>query len=999
MTNEKKFAISIHADIVDKPAESNRRNHGKGWHPFDLTAPQVEETIRLGLPISAQFLNGHRKTGNFVCAGFLAADVDDGMTLQEARDHAFVQHHAALIQTTASHTEARHRFRIVFLLERAILTAADWADALLGLALQLGSDRSATDAARLFYGNSHAEIFRIGKTMAPDVVGSLIVAGRDARASRSPINNRERLPVDAVRKIAGPELIKVAGGPHVRMDELAAGTAVHCPHHEDNDPSAFVVQSRTGQVGIHCTACHVTFWSSAGGDSYDLKSFDRMCDEKRADVIQADAEPEGLDQFFPPQPAILRHREAFLPPFAYLPGITLVKSAKGSGKTEAVKLLLAPIFAGYTIGFSPNERIKSVLLVGHRVSLIREAAAKLGLHCYLDGDDASGGMRTLAVCLDSLPKYNESKGSRRPKPFDLVIIDESEQVLAHLLGATIEKGYGIERCFDALMHEVANAKAVIALDADLGAVTAHAMKVMRPQDWLSRCRIILNDPVPTVAGRRTRLHADRKFLEGEVIAAVKRGQRCFITSNSKSYIDTIHRMIQDECGQDVVMRVVTSDNSRDDDTIRFLKDIKTRILQVQVLLGSPSIGTGLDITFPGGECHVDRVFGFFFSFINTHTDIDQQLCRVRNPGAVDLWIAPATFRFTSNVEVIMDDLARAYTVKRAVTGRRPDGMVEYNRHDPLLMICAHITAQRRASMNRLVELFCELRQHNGWVIEHVGERAETSPFKAAKEALTAEHAQKLLAAPTMADTDFDELEARALKGANLSDEERFAYRKNHFERMIGVGLDPELVGMDADRRLIERIVGMAKILSSWSIDPEFFDGLLKPTLLPNGRLSSMKPEYLVPVMIRAAGLTTAGGFAPDAIVSVETLSRFVAICRDNRTVIEEILGEPLIRDLQTKPVSQLGRFLRRIGLKLAKVQTEKVAGKKIRRYGIPAGQRDRMTALARSYLEAEARRERAKEASPRRRKRLQPARDLDAGMEGPNNPAVGAIEAVIDGGE
>jgi hypothetical protein len=499
--------------------------------------------------------------------------------------------------------------------------------------------------------------------------------------------------------------------------------------------------------------------------------------------------------------------------------------------------------------------------------------------------------------------------------------------------------------------------------------------------------------------RAVRLHGDRKFLEREVIAAIKRGERCFITSNSKDFIDTIHRMILTECGEGIVMRVITSDNSRDDATVRFLKNITTELLKVQVTAGTPSIGTGMDITFPGGACLVDRVFGFFFSFINTHTDIDQQLSQVRNPGAVDVWISPTTFRFTSNVDVIMDDLARAYVVKRAVRGRRPDGMVEYNRDDPLLLICAHVTALRRASMNRLVELFCELRKHNGWTIEHVSETAETSPFKAAKEALTAERAQKLLAAPTLPDIDFIELEARALKGANLTEEERFAYEKNDFERTVGVGLDRELVEMNADGRLIEKIVAMAKILSTWSIDSELFDNLLKPTLQPNGRLSNMKPEYLVPVMMRAAGLTTAGGFDADATVSVDTLSRFVTICRANRTVIEETMGEPIIRDFETKPVSQLGRFLRRVGLKLAVVQTEKVAGKKVRRYGSPANLRDRMTALARSYLAAEARRERERAASPKRRKRPEAARDPDADIEGPNNPTVGAIEAIIGGGE
>jgi len=48
------------------------------------------------------------------------------------------------------------------------------------------------------------------------------------------------------------------------------------------------------------------------------------------------------------------------------------------------------------------------------------------------------------------------------------------------------------------LREIAHAKAVVALDADLGLVTTHAMRTMRPQDWASRCRIICNLPVPPV---------------------------------------------------------------------------------------------------------------------------------------------------------------------------------------------------------------------------------------------------------------------------------------------------------------------------------------------------------------------------------------------------------------------------------------------------------------------------------------------------------------------
>ena len=47
----------------------------------------------------------------------------------------------------------------------------------------------------------------------------------------------------------------------------------------------------------------------------------------------------------------------------------------------------------------------------------------------------------------------------------------------------------------------------------------------------------------------------------------------------------------------------------------------------------------------------------------------------------------------------------------------------------------------------------------------------------------------------------------------------------------------------------------------------------------------MKPERLVAVLMRASGLTTPEGFDPNGSVSVGSLLRFVAICRENRTVI------------------------------------------------------------------------------------------------------------------
>jgi hypothetical protein len=115
-----------------------------------------------------------------------------------------VLHHASLIHTTASHTAERHRFRIIFLLDEPVMSAEDWAAAQLGLALEFCSDRGVSDGARMFFGCRQSTIFHIGRTMPASVVARLIARGRDARASRSPIDERTTLPVNSARRIAGP---------------------------------------------------------------------------------------------------------------------------------------------------------------------------------------------------------------------------------------------------------------------------------------------------------------------------------------------------------------------------------------------------------------------------------------------------------------------------------------------------------------------------------------------------------------------------------------------------------------------------------------------------------------------------------------------------------------------------------------------------------------------------------------------------------------------------
>jgi hypothetical protein len=477
--------LSVNVGLVDKPSQRDMKSSSSdGWIANEIDLDMWIQHVTAGHAFAPQFKDGYRKGGNFICAGFLAADFDEGVTLDEARNNAFINAHAAFIYTTASHTNESHRFRVVFVTETVIENGQDWADANFALAFQLGSDLSVNDKARCFFGSSNARVWHSDHILAQETLDQLIASGRELRSAR---NNG--YAVDSSIRLQGDADIKLADGSLCPLSSIPAHTSVHCPHHEDRRASAFVVPSWTrGGLGIHCRSCARTYWA-ADADGYDFNAFDKLVEFRIANP-QSVFEPKNLiEEFFPPAPDCVMTQDRFLAPITYEPGVTLVKSAKGTGKTAAVASLVADVKNGrFPPSMAKKDKPKSIILIGHRRTLLSEAARRIGLPYYLDlkGTGQTAALNELAVCLDSLPKFVEGGGpsGRKSPTYDLVIIDESEQVLSHLIGDTIAKRHGgVERCYDALSFVIRNAKAVVALDADLGMLTTHALRYLRPTDW------------------------------------------------------------------------------------------------------------------------------------------------------------------------------------------------------------------------------------------------------------------------------------------------------------------------------------------------------------------------------------------------------------------------------------------------------------------------------------------------------------------------------------
>jgi hypothetical protein len=204
----------------------------------------------------------------------------------------------------------------------------------------------------------------------------------------------------------------------------------------------------------------------------------------------------------------------------------------------------------------------------------------------------------------------------------------------------------------------------------------------------------------------------------------------------------------------------------------------------------------------------------------------------------------------------------------------------------------------------------------------------------------------------------------------LSPIERASREKHLFETTVGVALDAELVSMNLDGRLLERIATLAPIVAHWGklhLD-DTFDLLAQPTRLPNGRLQSTSLDRMVGVLMRIAGLTDRTGIKANHVVAAAGLTEFAHVCRENQTVIEETFGDAIRDDLRQNPVRQLNAFLKRVGLKLRQVRSEKTkGGGKLRFYSLDPSSAARMTSLAQSFLEVESRREDGSEGRRRSR--------------------------------
>ena len=960
----RKLRLSLNPELINKNESGDDSHFKTGWINQKLTPKELADEINKGIAYTCE-LSGDRNARNFVCSDVLSVDIDGTRTMEDAKSDPFVERYLTIFYTTPNHTPQIHRFRLVFALPRSIETPQEMRAAYRSLALKLGGDRSATDPARIFFGSrgSKPEVF--DRCITDDILDELIAHGMVADQRDKPLSGYTTTV--SKQPIAHDRVIRLETGDTALFRELSAKTRIHCPFHLDRNASAFVTQSKTGTLGIHCSTCDQTFWPPNTTGADDFADFDNRVREAE-NYFSENRDLGPFQEFLSDDgktyhPGLARshihfqQREYIQLPAPLPEGLVFIKSPKGTGKTEELRRLLIPKSQSEflpTSDIDPNNEAevtkntgplgRSTLLIGHRIALIRQSCARLGLDCYLDFVGPLNNNR-LGVCVDSLhrltwrEKISSYQSVPKEKLFNTIIIDESEQVLTHFLSDTIEPD-SKDQLFKIFRKLLEHAKTVIALDADLGWLSFETIsKLAQPttlEGKTKKSTIIVNE---RSFASPVYIYRNKSHLMGDLKQSLADGKRVFVTSNSMNLVEKLHNGLIADTGSVIRSILVTSETTGNADVKAFIADPAVRALDYDVILTSPSLGTGVDITFLEKRTLIDVVYGFFELNITTHYDFDQQIWRVRQPGVVKVWINPRRFSFETSREVVKRDIQQKHLFRSVLSDYDDDLTPQYHTDDPLIDMAVLARSQQLMSKNNLKQNYIAMKRRHGHPIEFLdrddGLAGEGSALEAeGRYAADAKYRSRLFDAKTLNQDEFDDIEHRIQENEDVSATERVAFARTRMERFYRQPLSDDMIEHDDKGRFRSKIIRFEQLIRYDENELHDRKSGPKPSNEYTLRLRVLRDQRYVAGLLHdlltTSEIFTNGKFDTNKVVSAITLTPFMQLARELKAVIENLLGIEVRKNVKAG-AAQLSSVLDAIGLEhdnVGKTKAKSVAGGK-----------------------------------------------------------------------
>lgn len=907
---------------------------------------------------------------------------------------------------------------LAFELPTAMRDAAAYALLQAGLECRYRGARQSSGALQEYRSARVCVASQLGGRLSVEAVQELAQLGKEtkliARDPSRPLRSRVWLDLDVVAHTAGRDEAMTVGLLHpTDMRPKQAAPDVFCPIHADIQPSAYVFRLHDGRPLLACVHCRRAYTTRDASNDYDFGRFDNVVHElakgqaHSGTATQFDVRDERYLSGVPILPGILcvkspkgsgktevlaklietckrdgqhvlvvGHRRTLLLAMArrlglwcyMVPPDVVERAPKDKWEKNAQLHSVLPSAAQAREDFmrrfvdrratAKDGKAGSVPTVGQSNLLVEDLTgsdqADDAVTAVLDdmfaGQDFKFGepRHYYAVSLDSLTVLDPTRHR-----YDVVIIDESEQVFSHLVGTTLKDKR--REVFKLLEHYLRVAKTVVLLDADLGMVTMTACFSMklRPE---TPVRFVLNEPRQQEGVLK--VYSSKAQLTARLRAAVSLGEKCYVAANSKNQAIELHQSLT-KSFPGLRAAVIHSDNSATAETQTLLRDITAKFENdLDVLIASPALGTGIDITFKDGQgasrIVVDHVFGMFGGMINTHFDMDQQMMRVRHPGQVHLWVDQTEHHFETDLQVIKKELLRTAGETRTLIGYEDDGTPKLAADDRLVDIWATVRAANSGSKNRLSTLLQQLRVSNGWQLQPVAReddetKAGIAALKLGKELRTVERFARIAGARLLDAGSAAKLEERHRKGLPLDVEQHWAIERYRIEKCYCEPVTNELIELDADGRTRAAVRILEIMMSPDSVNEaidkrQVGDGQHDQGTWIGDQAARCVKARLLRDVLAAAGIYDIAKRDLDGDVAVEQdmLTPFVQAMRKNSRQFESVFDLKMRKNASYQAVRQLGAVVEKIGLRLVPDRTSDAGGAKVRWYRLDGERLDWM---------------------------------------------------------
>ncbi|WP_341532347.1 plasmid replication protein, CyRepA1 family (plasmid) [Nostoc sp. UHCC 0302] len=480
--------------------------------------------------------------------------------------------------------------------------------------------------------------------------------------------------------------------------------------------------------------------------------------------------------------------------------LILLKSFKGSGKTQS----FAPIVQEAIANGQP------VILLSHRVQLAQAIAERVGIP-YISQvrNSETGVLLGFALCVDSLHPHGQARFNALHWKEPLVIIDESEQVIWHLLSANTEvKKHRVE-VLNQLSQLFKNAFApgrgrVIVADADLSDLSPEM--VMGLAETQVTPWVVVNN----WKGQPWNIYHYKQTTPVNWLAAledhIKTGGKPFIAvdcqkAKSKWGTKVLEARLKKQFPDRKILRI-DSETIADPEHEAYgcIERLNRVLLEYDIVLASPSIGTGVSIDIRG---HFTSVWGCFQG-VAPENATRQALARVREAIPRYLWVARHGLGKIGNGAISFKSLL-ACEQKRFQANLR---LLQ----DASLIINSDEININRTALNIFIKMSCRINagmiHYRDTVLEELGAEGHNiidvlhkKTHNKLNNEITAQrnevydgecHSISTADTTVMTAAKYEALQQQRAKTTT----ERYIERKYKLEQRYGVDVTPELIKKD-----------------------------------------------------------------------------------------------------------------------------------------------------------------------------------------------------------